>query len=79
MLMLILAVLAGILLVHLLDSAIKAVVLVGCVLGIMWLGRGVTFEALTDSAARALYDATDGTAHVVKQRPPRWVGRGERI
>lgn len=73
----ILCVLSGILLAHLLDSTIKAAVLVGCILGILWLGRGITFEALTDPGARAMWHG-EAPAHRVELRP-QFYGRGERI
>ena len=72
----IVSILAGILLVHLFKSVAKAAVLVGLMVGIMWLGRNVTFEALTNDAARALYDSTDCHAHTLRHHALR---TGERI
>ena len=75
-----LLVLAGILLTHLFESTVKAAVLVGCALVILWIGRGVTFEALTDDAARALYDSTPDRVQRVERRvAPRYFGPRERI
>lgn len=50
------AVLAGIFLVHVLESATKAAAIVVVFLGVLYLARGVSFEALVNEGARALYD-----------------------
>lgn len=49
-------ILIGILLVHLLKDVVKAAVLVVAVLGVIYLTRGVSFEALVDQGARELYN-----------------------
>lgn len=83
MLTIVIAVLAGILLTHLFESALKAIVIVGVMLGILWLGRGITFEALTDDAARALYNETGCNVGITRHHTQRSAqplyGRGERI
>lgn len=56
MLTIFVAILAGILLTHLLADAVKAAVLVVAVLAVIYLARGVSFEALVDQEARTLYD-----------------------
>jgi hypothetical protein len=56
MLTIAIAVLAGILLVHLLKDVVKAAILVVVFLCVVYAARGVTFEALVDEGAHELYD-----------------------
>lgn len=56
MLTIAIAILAGIFLVHVLESTLKAAAIVAIFLGVIYLARGVSFEALVDEGAHELYD-----------------------
>lgn len=60
----IVALFAGILLTHLLANAARAAILVVVVLGVVYLAHGVSFDALVDEGARALYNDTS-SCHAV--------------
>lgn len=65
MLTIVIAILAGIFLVHVLESTVKAAAIVAIFLGVIFLAHGVSFQALVDDGARALYNAP--SCHAVHQ------------
>lgn len=65
----VICILVGIVLAHVLDSAVRAAALVLALAAVFYLARGVSFEALVDEGARALYDNTQ--CHVEMARPGR--------
>ena len=56
MLTIAIAIFAGIFLVHILKDALKAAAIVAIFLGVIYLARGVSFDALVDEGAHELYD-----------------------
>ena len=54
----VICILIGIALVHVFKDVAKAAVIVVLVAAVFYLARGVSFEALVDEGARALYDNT---------------------
>lgn len=76
MLTLTIALFAVILLTHFFADVIKAALVVMAVLGVFYLVRDVSFSALANEGARALYNAT-GELHSRCERPAphRFVGR----
>ena len=72
MLTILVIIFAIVILTHLLADVLKAGVVVALVLGIIYLSHGVTFQALVDDGARALYDDAGDTHCAVRHR-------GERI
>lgn len=58
MLTIVVLILIGITLAHVLADTMKAAIVVLVVAAVFYLARGVSFEALVDEGARALYDNT---------------------
>ena len=56
MLTIVALILAGIFLAHVFADALKAAILVLLVAGVFYLARGVTFQALVDDGARAVWN-----------------------
>lgn len=76
MLTVIVALFAVILLAHFFADVIKAALVVMAVLGVFYLVRDVSFTALADEGARALYNATGELHdHCSRPAPRRFVGR----
>ena len=53
----VICILIGIVLAHVLDSALRAATIVVLVAAIFYLAHGVSFEALVDDGARTLFDS----------------------
>lgn len=68
MLTILVIIFAIVILTHLLADVLKTGVVVALVLGIIYLSHGVTFQALVDEGARALYDDTSCNAHLAEHR-----------
>lgn len=69
MLTVVVLILVGVALVHVLKDVVKAAVLVVLVAAVFYLARGVTFEALVDDGARALFGQDHSAGYCA--RPPR--------
>lgn len=63
MLTIVIALLAGIFLAHVLESALKAAAIVAIFVGVIYLARGVSFEALVDEGAHELFDGSACRPH----------------
>lgn len=71
----VIAIFAGIFLMHIFADALKAAVVVVAVLGIFYICRGVSFSALVDEGAHELYNATSDHDRCDQPAPRRYAGR----